>query len=83
MLTPAELKAQYLSFESVPYAERQAATTVYQLLQKTAVKHGQKDALSFHLSSNPCNKSETLSWRTLLEKVTQCANMLHLSLIHI
>ncbi|MEM1383423.1 MAG: acyl-CoA synthetase [Pseudomonadota bacterium] len=62
--------------EAVPYADRVAAPTAYGVLCKTAARCAKRPAISFQIKSGPRDKAETLDWGTLLDQVTQTANML-------
>ena len=49
--------------------------TMYEFLTRTTEAHGERNALSFQITSDPKDKGETLTWRALHTKVTQAANM--------
>ena len=49
--------------------------TMYQFLTKTTEKFGNRNALSYQITSGPTDKAETLSWRSLHTKTVQAANM--------
>lgn len=57
------------------YADRDLPVTLYQFLSRTKAAHGQRNALSFQLLSDPGAKAETLSWAVLHGRVTQAANL--------
>ncbi len=59
----------------MPWADRQPAKTIYQLLSDTAERHGDRNAITFQLLSGPSDKAETLTWRAFHEQVTQAANL--------
>lgn len=58
-----------------PWEKRDVPKTMYQFLTKTTEKFGNRNALSFQITSGPTDKTETLTWRALHTKVTQTANM--------
>ncbi len=58
-----------------PWAERNAAKSIYQFLSRARDAHGDQPALSFQLMSGPTDKSETLTWAEYLAKATQAANL--------
>ena len=57
------------------WEERDLPVTLYQMLSETAAKFPDRNAVSFQLLSGPKDKAETLSWRELLEKSCQAANL--------
>lgn len=61
--------------QEMNWDERDVPTTLYSMLSDTAEKYPNNNAVSFQLLSGPTDKAETLSWRTLHEKITQTANM--------
>jgi acyl-CoA synthetase (AMP-forming)/AMP-acid ligase II len=70
--TQADCKA----FENEkPWDQRDLPKTIYQFLTNTAEKYGDRNALSFQITSGPTDKAETLNWRSLHEKSVQAANM--------
>ena len=74
--TPAEVLADYQRIENECRLEdRFPAKSVYGLLKLTAERHPDRPASSFQLFSEPGSKAQTLSWREMLEKVTQAANL--------
>ncbi|PWJ21366.1 acyl-CoA synthetase [Jannaschia seohaensis] len=58
-----------------PWENVQPAKTVYELLSKTAAKHGDRPAVSYQLFSGPTDPAETLTWSQFKGKVTQAANL--------
>ena len=54
---------------------RPAHATLYDMLDKTASKMPDANAVSFQLMSGPNSKAETLSWSQLRAQVTQAANL--------
>ncbi|WGH77829.1 acyl-CoA synthetase [Jannaschia ovalis] len=58
-----------------PWEQAQPATTLYELLSKTAATHGQRPAISYQLFSGPNDPAETLTWKQFHGKVTQAANL--------
>ncbi|WP_293573717.1 acyl-CoA synthetase [Phaeobacter sp.] len=68
--------ADCLALENeMPFAQRNMPTTLYGLLSRTAEKFPDNKAVSYQILSGPTDKAQTLTWRTLKDKVTQAANM--------
>ncbi len=59
----------------MPWAERDAPVTIYQLLSRTSAQYGPRNAVSFQILSGPTDKAETLTWKTLHDKTVQAANL--------
>jgi acyl-CoA synthetase (AMP-forming)/AMP-acid ligase II len=59
----------------MPLSDRWTARTVYEQLSETAQAHATRPAVSFQIRSGASDKAETLSWRDLLGRVTQAANL--------
>ncbi len=59
----------------MPYEKRDLPVTLYQFLSRTRAAHGDRNAISFQLLSDPGSKAETLTWSGLLGRVTQAANL--------
>ncbi len=59
----------------MPWEERDVPVTLYQLLQRTATRVPDNDAVSYQLLSGPQDKAETFNWAQLLAKTSQTANM--------
>ncbi len=59
-----------------PWEERDLPVTMYDFISATAKKHGERPAISYQITSGPKDKSETVTWRELLAKSCQTANML-------
>lgn len=57
------------------YAARGNPVTMFQFLSRTRAMHGERNAISFQLLSDPKSKVETLSWNVLHGRVTQAANL--------
>jgi fatty-acyl-CoA synthase len=57
------------------WEDRALPVSVYQALQQTAGRHGARNAISFQMFSAPGAKAQTLTWATLLRRVTQAANL--------
>ena len=75
-MTNFATKAGCLAIESEQtWDSRDVPKTMYQFLSKTADKFGNRNALSFQITSGPTDKAETLSWRRLHTKSVQAANM--------
>ena len=74
--TPAEVLAEFKRVEGeCPLHERFPAKTIYGLLKRTAAQYPDRPASSFQMFSEPGSKAQTLSWREMLEQVTQAANL--------
>ncbi|UWQ19198.1 acyl-CoA synthetase [Jannaschia sp. M317] len=58
-----------------PWEKARPATTLYELLSKTAATHGDRPAFSFQLFSGPTDKAETLTWTEFKGRITQAANL--------
>lgn len=58
-----------------PWAERNAAKSIYEFLGRARDAHGDKPAISFQLLSGPTDRAETLTWSQYHAKVTQAANL--------
>jgi len=58
-----------------PWAERNAARSMYEYLSRARDDHGDKPAISFQLQSGPTDSAETLTWSQYHAKVTQAANL--------
>ncbi|WBU63715.1 acyl-CoA synthetase [Paracoccus aerodenitrificans] len=61
--------------QEMPYEKRDVASTVYQMLSRTAERFPGRPAISFQLLSGPRDYATTLSWADLLERVTETANL--------
>lgn len=72
----AEQERDFRDIESdMPWEQRERPATLYQLLEETAGKFPNRDALSYQIFSGPKDKAETLNWRELFEKSVQTANL--------
>lgn len=58
-----------------PWDARDLPTTMYELLSGTANKFPNNSAVTFQMFSGPKDKAETLTWKELLEKSCQTANL--------
>lgn len=58
-----------------PWAERNAAKSIYEFLGRARDAHGDKPAISFQLLSGATDRAETLTWSQYHAKVTQAANL--------
>ncbi|NRB35581.1 MAG: acyl-CoA synthetase [Rhodobacteraceae bacterium] len=54
---------------------RDLPRTTHQVLARTAAAHPDNDGVTFQLTSGPTDKAETLSWKEVLEKTNQTANL--------
>ncbi|MGZ3215336.1 acyl-CoA synthetase [Paracoccus sp. T5] len=57
------------------YEARDLPVTIYDFLSRTAERFPQRPAISFQLLSGPRAPATTLTWRELLERVTETANL--------
>ncbi|MGN7868259.1 acyl-CoA synthetase [Paracoccus sp. 22332] len=60
----------------MPYQARDLPVTIYGFLARTAERFPDRPAISFQLLSGPGDHATTLTWRELLERVTETANLL-------
>ena len=58
-----------------PWEDRDLPKTLFSMLNGTAQKFPQHNAISFQLLSGPTDKAETLNWKQLHGKVSQAANL--------
>jgi fatty-acyl-CoA synthase/long-chain acyl-CoA synthetase len=58
-----------------PWSQRDLPITLYDMLDKTANKMPDANAVSFQLMSGPNSKAETVSWSQLRAQVIQAANL--------
>ncbi|MCG7493534.1 acyl-CoA synthetase [Thalassobius sp. Cn5-15] len=59
----------------MPWEERDVPVTFYQFLTQTKERHGNRNAMTFQLTSGPKDKAETLTWTELHARSCQVANM--------
>jgi len=59
----------------MPYGERDLPVTLYGLLERTAAKFPNSNAVSYQILSGPTDKAETLTWSQVKDKTTQAANL--------
>ncbi|SNR40480.1 acyl-CoA synthetase [Paracoccus sediminis] len=59
----------------MPYEARGLAVTLYGFLTQTAERFPDRPAISFQLLSGPKDHATTLTWRDVLERVTETANL--------
>ena len=59
----------------MPWEAREVPGTIHALLKHTAELFPDNKAVSFQLTSGPTDKAETLTYRQLLERVSQAANL--------
>lgn len=60
----------------MPYQARDLPVTIHGFLARTAERFPDRPAISFQLLSGPADHATTLTWRELLERVTETANLL-------
>ncbi|MDP5306914.1 acyl-CoA synthetase [Paracoccus spongiarum] len=58
-----------------PYDQRDLPQTLYGFLARTAERFPDRPAVSFQLLSGPSDHATTLTWRDLLQRVTETANL--------
>ncbi len=59
----------------MPYGARDLPATLYGLLERTAAKFPNSNAVSYQILSGANDKAETLTWRQVKDKTTQAANL--------
>jgi fatty-acyl-CoA synthase len=75
MATISDLASVYAIESEMPVWDRWTSKTVYEQLQQTAERHGNRPAVSFQLFSGPTDHKVTVSWDEMLHRVTQAANL--------
>ena len=75
MATSPAVEEKFQIENEMPISERWTAKTVYQRLQQTVEKYPNNNAVSFQLKSGPKDKAETLTWKDLLRRTNQAANL--------
>ena len=65
------------AFEAMPLAERDLANSTYEAICRVAEKYPNNAALHFFLEGTAYKKSVRFSFRELVERLNQTANMLH------
>ncbi len=71
--TMAEIEA----FEQTPFADRDLPANTFELIRRGGGDDLDRPALTFFLDPNRYDKAVTFSYRQLLAKITQTANLLH------
>ncbi|MCG3267083.1 acyl-CoA synthetase [Yoonia sp. I 8.24] len=61
--------------QEMPWEDRDLPKTTFALLNQTADKFGERNAVSYSLLSDPDSKCETLSWNELRAQTAQAANL--------
>lgn len=59
----------------MPYEQRDLPKTIHGFLTRTAERFPDRPAISFQLLSGPRDHATTLTWREVLERVTETANL--------
>ena len=59
----------------MPWAERDVPKTMYEFIDRVAVRHGARPGVSFQITSGQTDKAETLSWQEFRDKSVQAANL--------
>ncbi|MCR3833802.1 AMP-binding protein, partial [Pseudomonas aeruginosa] len=65
------------ALERVPLEQRDLPSSTYELLQRSAQRHGQRIALSCLLHGSAAEEPLRISYAELFARVTQTANALH------
>ena len=55
----------------MPWAERDVPKTMYEFIDRVAVRHGARPGVSFQITSGQMDKAETLSWQEFRDKSVQ------------
>jgi fatty-acyl-CoA synthase len=77
-VTPAiESLRDIEQIEQTPLAERDLPASTFELIRRSAARHGDAPALSFILQGNTDEAVYRLSYNELLGKITQTANAFH------
>jgi fatty-acyl-CoA synthase len=63
------------TIESIPLAQQGLAKNTYEVFQRSAQCHGNKNALRFLFAGTPDEKPFDYSYRDMLERITQAANL--------
>ena len=69
--------ADVQAFESVPLKERNLPNSTYDVIKRSAEAYPDTQALMFFLQGTKFKKSESYTFRDLIGKINQTANMLH------
>jgi acyl-CoA synthetase (AMP-forming)/AMP-acid ligase II len=59
----------------MPWADRDVPRTLFQMLSRTAQRYPDSNAVSYQILSGPKDKAETLTWKALMERSVQAANL--------
>ncbi|MCH2096291.1 MAG: AMP-binding protein, partial [Rhodobacteraceae bacterium] len=59
----------------MPWEDRDLPKTVFGLLARSAASFPERPAVSYQITSGPKDKAETVSWKELMEKTAQAANL--------
>ena len=65
------------AIEAVPFNERVAETNTFAVLEKGAAIEPESVAISFLMNGDTWDQPIQISYRDLIQKVRQCANMFH------
>jgi fatty-acyl-CoA synthase len=71
--TTADIRA----FEQIPYADRIAAHSTFEALQRGAAVNPDAPAIQFLPNADPADTALVISYRELVARVAQAANMFH------
>ena len=61
--------------QEMAWEQRDLPISVYQAIQRTAKKHGERNAVSFQLQSGVNDPAETLTWNQIRAQTAQAANL--------
>ncbi|WP_371169956.1 acyl-CoA synthetase [Aliiroseovarius sp. 2305UL8-7] len=71
----ASMKDRNAVEAEMSWDEREKPVTLYQMLEGTAKKFPDRPAASYQLTSGPTDAKETVTWREMLERCCQAANL--------
>lgn len=75
--SPVRTQDELHQFEKITWQERQPARTTYDVLSQASARHPERTALRFLPHADMDAQVVALTYRTLLERVTQAANAFH------
>jgi fatty-acyl-CoA synthase len=76
-MAPIRTLADIAALEAIPLADRKLPNNVYEFFTRSAQSFGDKEALIFFLQGTAYQQAVRFTYRDLLAKITQTANMLH------
>ncbi|MFN8485751.1 MAG: acyl-CoA synthetase [Anaerolineae bacterium] len=72
-----ETFAEIETFEQTPFADRRLPPNTFELIRQGSADDPDRPALIFFLDPNQYDKAVTVTYRQLLARITQTANLLH------